>query len=84
MVHTKAMAKVCVKKSLMKYTGDSIQGIATMHKSNAVPVMKGTNGQKILAQDEAMIEVALLDNKDIVYGTYEEVEEYCEQNSLGN
>jgi len=28
-----------------------------------------------------MIEIALLDNKDIVYGTYEEVEEYCELNS---
>lgn len=28
-----------------------------------------------------MIEVALLDNKDIVYGTYEEVETYCEKNN---
>ena len=30
------------KKESMKYTGDLIVGIATMHKSNAVPVMKGT------------------------------------------
>ena len=30
------------KKEAMKYTGDLITGIATMHKSNAVPVMKGT------------------------------------------
>ena len=27
------------KKEPMKYTGDLIQGIATMHKSNAVPVI---------------------------------------------
>jgi hypothetical protein len=33
----------CSKKETMKYTGDLITGIATMHKSNAVPVMKGTN-----------------------------------------
>lgn len=32
----------CGKKETMKYTGDLITGIATMHKSNAVPVMKGT------------------------------------------
>lgn len=31
------------KKEPMKYTGDLIEGIATMHKSNAVPVMKGTS-----------------------------------------
>ena len=30
------------KQETMKYTGDLIEGIATMHKSNAVPVMKGT------------------------------------------
>ena len=33
----------CSKKETMQYTGDLIQGIATMHKSNAVPVMKGTD-----------------------------------------
>ena len=31
------------KKESMKYTGNLIVGIATMHKSNAVPVMRGTN-----------------------------------------
>tara|TARA_B100000900_G_C20529402_1_gene695660 strand:+ start:348 stop:794 length:447 start_codon:yes stop_codon:yes gene_type:complete len=38
------------KKEPMKYTGDLIQGIATMHKSNAVPVMKGTNQAKDIAR----------------------------------
>ena len=37
------------KKEPMKYTGDLIQGIATMHKSNAVPVMKGTDHAKDIA-----------------------------------
>jgi len=32
-----------------KYTGDLIVGIATMHKSNAVPVMKGTSQAEDLA-----------------------------------
>ena len=32
----------CGKKESPKYTGDLLVGIATMHKSNAVPVMKGT------------------------------------------
>ena len=31
------------KRENPKYTGDLIVGIATMHKSNAVPVMRGTN-----------------------------------------
>ena len=38
------------KKESMKYTGDLIQGIATMHKSNAVPVMKGTDQAKDIAK----------------------------------
>tara|TARA_B100000424_G_C22644894_1_gene356102 strand:- start:242 stop:604 length:363 start_codon:yes stop_codon:yes gene_type:complete len=38
------------KKESMKYTGDLIEGIATMHKSNAVPVMKGTNQAKDIAK----------------------------------
>ena len=37
-------------KEPMKYTGDLIQGIATMHKSNAVPVMKGTDQAKDIAR----------------------------------
>jgi len=40
----------CGKKETMKYTGDLIAGIATMHKSNAVPVMKGTNQAKDIAR----------------------------------
>jgi len=38
------------KKEPMQYTGDLIQGIATMHKSNAVPVMKGTDQAKDIAR----------------------------------
>ena len=38
------------KKETMKYTGDLIVGIATMHKSNAVPVMKGTNQAEEIAK----------------------------------
>ena len=38
------------KKEALKYTGDLIVGIATMHKSNAVPVMKGTNQAKDIAK----------------------------------
>ena len=38
------------KKESQKYTGDLIQGIATMHKSNAVPVMKGTDQAKDIAR----------------------------------
>jgi len=38
------------KKKPMKYTGDLITGIATMHKSNAVPVMKGTDQAKDIAR----------------------------------
>ena len=38
------------KKEPMKYTGDLIEGIATMHKSNAVPVMKGTDQAKDIAR----------------------------------
>jgi|TARA_B100001094_G_C17956261_1_gene683126 hypothetical protein len=29
----------CTKKETMKYTGTLVKGIATMHKSNAVPVI---------------------------------------------
>ena len=32
-------SSVCAKKEPMKYTGTLIKGIATMHKSNAVPVI---------------------------------------------
>lgn len=38
------------KVESQKYTGDLITGIATMHKSNAVPVMKGTDQAKDIAR----------------------------------
>lgn len=38
------------KKESTKYTGDLIVGIATMHKSNAVPVMRGTQQAQEIAQ----------------------------------
>ena len=37
-------------KETQKYTGDLIVGIATMHKSNAVPVMKGTSQAEDIAK----------------------------------
>lgn len=37
-------------KETLKYTGDLIVGIATMHKSNAVPVMKGTSQAEDIAK----------------------------------
>ena len=38
------------KKETPKYTGNLIVGIATMHKSNAVPVMRGTDQAKEIAR----------------------------------
>ena len=40
---------VATKKESQRYTGDLIVGIATMHKSNAVPVMRGTTQAKDIA-----------------------------------
>jgi len=40
---------VATKKESTRYTGDLIVGIATMHKSNAVPVMRGTDQAKDIA-----------------------------------
>lgn len=40
---------VATKKESQRYTGDLIVGIATMHKSNAVPVMRGTEQAKDIA-----------------------------------
>lgn len=37
------------RKEPNKYTGDLIVGIGTMHKSNAVPIMRGTNEAKEIA-----------------------------------
>ena len=39
----------CAKKESPKYTGDLIVGIGTMHKSNAVPIMRGTEQAKEIA-----------------------------------
>lgn len=33
-----------------RYTGNEIMGIATLHKSNAVPIRKGTNNAKEISQ----------------------------------
>jgi len=40
----------CAKKPPQQYTGDLIVGIATMHKSNAVPVMRGTKQAEEIAR----------------------------------
>ena len=37
----------CAKREPQKYTGDLIIGIATMHKSNAVPVLKKEDAEEI-------------------------------------
>lgn len=38
------------KKSNNVYTGDEIMGVATLHKSNAVPVRKGTDNAKEISR----------------------------------
>lgn len=43
-------AGVATKKETLKYTGDLIVGIATMHKSNAVPVMRNTSQAEDIAK----------------------------------
>ena len=40
----------CTKKETPKYTGDLIVGIATMHKSNLVPIMRGTKQAEEIAR----------------------------------
>ena len=40
----------CAKRESPKYTGDLIVGIATMHKSNSVPVMRGTKQAEDIAK----------------------------------
>ena len=39
----------CAKRENQRYTGDLIVGVATMHKSNLVPVMRGTSEAKDIA-----------------------------------
>ena len=43
-------AEATAKPDVKEYTGDLIAGIATLHKSNAVPVMKGTQEAKDIAR----------------------------------
>jgi hypothetical protein len=38
------------KRESQQYTGDLIVGIGTMHKSNAVPIMRGTKQAEELAK----------------------------------
>jgi len=38
------------KKDSLTYTGDNILGIGTMHKSNAVPITKGSDMAKEIAR----------------------------------
>lgn len=40
----------CPPPERKQYTGDLIMGIATMHKSNAVPVMRGTKQAEEISQ----------------------------------
>ena len=40
----------CARPERKEYTGDLIVGIATMHKSNAVPVMRGTKQAEEIAK----------------------------------
>ena len=37
----------CTKQEPMKYTGTLVKGIATMHKSNAVPVISQQEAEDI-------------------------------------
>lgn len=41
---------VALRKEPSKYTGDLIVGIGTMHKSNAVPIMRGTKQAEEIAK----------------------------------
>lgn len=41
------IASDCTKKETIKYTGTLVKGIATMHKSNAVPVISQQEAEDI-------------------------------------
>lgn len=41
---------IAAKKDSPVYTGDLIAGVATMHKSNAVPVLRGTTEAEDIAK----------------------------------
>ena len=40
----------CAKKESPKYTGDLLVGIGVMHKSNLVPIMRGTSQAEDIAK----------------------------------
>lgn len=44
---TEGMQNACARKEPQKYTGTLIKGIATMHKSNAVPVINDEQAKEI-------------------------------------
>jgi hypothetical protein len=44
---TEGMQNACARKEPQKYTGTLIKGIATMHKSNAVPVINNEQAREI-------------------------------------
>lgn len=44
---SQAGPNACAKKESMRYTGTLIKGIATMHKSNAVPVIDDEQAKEI-------------------------------------
>ena len=44
---TEGMQSACARKEPQKYTGTLIKGIATMHKSNAVPVINNEQAREI-------------------------------------
>jgi hypothetical protein len=46
-VTTEGMQNACARKEPQKYTGTLIKGIATMHKSNAVPVINDEQAREI-------------------------------------
>lgn len=45
--HTTTGFAVCAKKKDNVYTGDSIVGIGTMHKSNAVPIFNDSQAKDL-------------------------------------
>jgi len=45
-----AIPESCARKESPKYTGDLLVGIGVMHKSNAVPIMRGTSQAEDIAK----------------------------------
>jgi hypothetical protein len=49
-VTTKGSVNATAKRESPKYTGDLLVGIGTLHKSNMVPVMRGTTQAEDIAK----------------------------------